>query len=36
LGGNVIEAAAIIDLPALGGSAEIAKTETPFFSICQL
>lgn len=36
LGGNVIEAAAIIDLPALGGSAEIAKTETPFFSVCQL
>lgn len=36
LGGNVIEAAAIIDLPGLGGSAAIAKTETPFFSICHL
>ncbi len=36
LGGNVIEAAAIIDLPELGGAAEIAKTETPFFSICRM
>lgn len=36
LGGNVIEAASIIDLPALGGSAQIAKTETPFYSVCSL
>lgn len=35
LGGNVVEAAAIIDLPELGGSASIAKTGTPFFSVCQ-
>jgi adenine phosphoribosyltransferase len=35
LGGNVIEAAAIVDLPDLGGSREIAKTGTPFFSVCQ-
>ncbi len=35
LGGNVVEAAAIIDLPDLGGSRAIAKTETPFFSACQ-
>ena len=35
LGGNVIEAAAIVDLPDLGGSRAIAKTETPFFSVCQ-
>ena len=35
LGGNVVEAAAIIDLPDLGGSKEIAKTGTPFFSVCE-
>lgn len=35
LGGNVVEAAAVIDLPDLGGSRAIAKTETPFFSLCQ-
>jgi len=35
LGGNVVEAAAIIDLPDLGGSAKIAATDTPFFSVCQ-
>ncbi len=35
LGGNVVEAAAIVDLPDLGGSALIAQTETPFFSVCE-
>jgi adenine phosphoribosyltransferase len=35
LGGNVVEAAAIVDLPDLGGSNKIAKTDTPFFSVCQ-
>lgn len=35
LGGNVVEALAIIDLPELGGSSLIAQTETPFFSLCQ-
>ena len=35
LGGNVVEALAIVDLPDLGGSKLIAKTETPFFSLCQ-
>lgn len=35
LGGNVVEAAAIIDLPELGGSKKIAQTDTPFFSVCQ-
>lgn len=35
LGGNVVEALAIIDLPDLGGSRLIAETETPFFSLCQ-
>jgi adenine phosphoribosyltransferase len=35
LGGNVAEAAAVVNLPALGGSALIAKTDTPFFSVCE-
>jgi adenine phosphoribosyltransferase len=35
LGANVVEAAAIIDLPALGGSACVAETGTPFYSVCQ-
>ena len=34
LGSNVVEAAAIVDLPDLGGSSIIAKTDTPFFSVC--
>jgi len=35
LGSNVVEAAAIIDLPDLGGSRAIALTGTPFYSVCQ-
>ena len=35
LGGNVAEAAAVVNLPALGGSALIAQTDTPFFSVCE-
>jgi len=35
LGGNVVEAAAVVNLPALGGSALIAQTDTPFFSVCE-
>ncbi len=35
LGGNVVEALSIVDLPDLGGSKLIAQTETPFFSLCQ-
>ena len=35
LGGNVAEAAAVVNLPALGGSALIAQTDTPFFSGCE-
>ena len=35
LGGNVAEAAAVVNLPALGGSALIAETDTPFFSVCE-
>ncbi len=35
LGGNVVEALAIVDLPELGGSKLIAQTETPFFNLCQ-
>ena len=34
LGANVIEAAAIIDLPELGGSGKIAATGTPLFTVC--
>ena len=35
LGGNVVEAGAIVNLPALGGSSLIAQTDTPFFSVCE-
>ena len=35
LGGNVAEAAAVVNLPGLGGSALIAETDTPFFSVCE-
>ncbi|MEQ4617573.1 MAG: adenine phosphoribosyltransferase [Corticimicrobacter sp.] len=35
LGANVLEAAAIIDLPELGGSKLIRDTGTPLFTICQ-
>lgn len=35
LGANVIEAAAIIDLPALGGSTKIAETGTPLYTVCR-
>jgi adenine phosphoribosyltransferase len=35
LGGNVAEAASVVNLPALGGSALIAQTDTPFFSVCE-
>jgi adenine phosphoribosyltransferase len=35
LGGNVAEAAAVVNLPALGGAALIAQTDTPFFSVCE-
>lgn len=35
LGGNVVEAAAVVDLPDIGGSSKIAQTDTPFFSVCQ-
>ncbi|CAM4379762.1 adenine phosphoribosyltransferase [Bordetella muralis] len=34
LGANVVEAAAIIDLPELGGSGKIAATGTPLFTVC--
>ena len=35
LGANVVEAADIIDLPDLGGSAKVAATGTPLFTVCQ-
>ncbi|KAG1306325.1 hypothetical protein G6F62_015427 [Rhizopus arrhizus] len=35
LGANVVEAAAIIDLPDLGGSANVAATGTPLYTVCQ-
>lgn len=35
LGANVVEATAVIDLPELGGSAAIAQTGTPLFTVCQ-
>ena len=35
LGANVVEAAAIIDLPDLGGSAKVAATGTPLYTVCQ-
>jgi hypothetical protein len=28
-------AAAVVNLPGLGGSALIAETDTPFFSVCE-
>jgi adenine phosphoribosyltransferase len=31
----VVEAAAIIDLPDLGGSAKVAETGTPLYTVCQ-
>lgn len=34
-GANVVEAAAIIDLPGLGGSARIAETGTPRYTVCE-
>lgn len=34
LGANVVEAAAIVDLPDLGGSGKIAATGTPLFTVC--
>jgi len=34
LGANVVEAAAIIDLPDLGGSQHIAATGTPLYTVC--
>ncbi|MDQ8032340.1 adenine phosphoribosyltransferase [Bordetella genomosp. 1] len=34
LGANVVEAAAVIDLPHLGGSAQIKSTGTPLFTVC--
>ncbi|VFR77827.1 Adenine phosphoribosyltransferase [plant metagenome] len=35
LGANVVEAAAVIDLPDLGGSRAIAATGTPLYTVCQ-
>lgn len=35
LGGDIIEAAAIIDLPDLGGSAKLRKSNIDVFSICE-
>ncbi len=35
LGANVVEAAAVIDLPYLGGSQHIAQTGTPLYTVCQ-
>ena len=35
LGSNLIEAAAIVDLPDLGGSEAIMATGTPFYSLCE-
>jgi len=35
LGANVVEAAAIIDLPDLGGSRHIEETGTPLFTVCR-
>lgn len=34
LGANVVEAAAIIDLPELGGSKAIKETGLPLYSVC--
>ncbi|MGO3890700.1 MAG: adenine phosphoribosyltransferase [Paenalcaligenes sp.] len=35
LGANVIEAAAIIDLPDLGGSAGVRETGLPVYTVCE-
>ena len=35
LGSNLIEAAAIVDLPDLGGPEAIMATGTPFYSLCE-
>ncbi len=35
LGANVIEAAAIIDLPYLGGSAAVRETGLPVYAVCE-
>jgi len=35
LGANVVEAAAIIDLPELGGSRHIEETGTPLYTVCR-
>ncbi|AOB32920.1 adenine phosphoribosyltransferase [Bordetella sp. H567] len=35
LGANVVEAATIIDLPFLKGSAAVAETGTPLYSVCR-
>ena len=35
LGANVLEAAAIIDLPQVGGSRLIAETGTPLYTVCR-
>ncbi|MEO6959465.1 MAG: adenine phosphoribosyltransferase, partial [Burkholderiaceae bacterium] len=35
LGANVVEAAAIIDLPDLGGSRAIKATGMPLYTVCQ-
>ncbi len=35
LGANVVEAAAIIDLPALGGSQTLKETGLPIYTVCE-
>ena len=35
LGANVVEAAAIIDLPELGGSKHVTDTGTPLYTVCR-
>ena len=35
LGANVVEAACIIDLPELGGSAGVKQTGLPVYSVCE-
>jgi adenine phosphoribosyltransferase len=35
LGANVVEAATIIDLPELGGTAGVTATGTPLYSVCR-
>jgi len=35
LGANVVEAAAMIDLPELGGSRHITTTGTPLYTVCR-